>query len=172
LLVGPPCSRKYELAQRISRKYNIPHISVSDLLQQEIKSQNENSIAIINAMNSGELVSDRYVFKLLEDRLYASDCMINGWILTGFPKTKSQWNYFEEVNHSFYPTLVVVINLLNEESKARSVSRKIDSVTGKFYQIDSDTFARESEAVKKRLIVKTEDKPEIFNRRYYLIITL
>jgi adenylate kinase len=165
LLLGPPCSKKYELAQQISRKYNIPHISISGLLQQEIKSQNENSIAIINAMNSGELVNDRFVFKLLEDRLYASDCMINGWILTGFPKTKSQWNYFEEVNHSFYPTLVVVVNLLNEESKARSKSRRIDPVTGKFYQIDSEIYARENELVRKRLILKIEDKPEILNRR-------
>jgi adenylate kinase len=116
-------------------------------------------------MNTGELVNDRYIFKLLEDRLYASDCMINGWILTGFPKTKSQWNYFEEVNHSFYPSLVVVINLLNDESKARSKSRRIDPVTGKFYQIDSDQYALESEIVKKRLIVKIEDKTEILNRR-------
>ncbi len=116
-------------------------------------------------MNSGELVNDRYVFKLLEDRLYASDCMINGWILTGFPKTKSQWNYFEEVNHSFYPSLVIVVNLLKDESKARSNSRRVDPVTGRFYQIDSDAYVRASEIIKKRLTVKTEDKPEILNRR-------
>jgi adenylate kinase len=116
-------------------------------------------------MNSGELVNDRYIFKLLEDRLYASDCMINGWILTGFPKTKSQWNYFEEINHAFYPTLVVVINLLNDETKVRSISRKMDPVTGKIYQIDSEKFAKESELIKNRLIVKLEDKPEILNRR-------
>jgi adenylate kinase len=116
-------------------------------------------------MNCGELVNDRYIFKLLEDRLYASDCMINGWILTGFPKTKSQWNYFEEVNHTFHPNLVVVINLLNEEAKARSKSRRMDPITGKFYQVDSPNFVRESESIKNRLIVKLEDKPEIFNRR-------
>jgi len=134
-------------------------------LQQEIKAQNENSLAIVNSMNTGEVVSDRYVFKLLENRLYASDCMINGWILTGFPKSKSQWNYFEEVNQLFYPTLIVVINLLNEESKARSKSRRIDPVTGKFHNIDSDQYTRESEIIKKRLVVKTEDKTEILDKR-------
>ena len=55
LLLGPPCSKKYEIAEYIARKFNITHISLSDLLHKEIAAKNDNSAAILNSINSGEL---------------------------------------------------------------------------------------------------------------------
>jgi adenylate kinase len=163
--MGPPCAKKYEIAQLIAKKYNICHVSISDLLKKEIQAKNENSIAILASMNSGELVNDRYVLKLLEDRLYASDCMINGWILTGFPKNSAQMNYFEFTNPSFNPSLIISINLYDDDCKKRSEMRRIDPVTGKIHYIDSFEYSRESDNVKNRLLVKIEDKPEVLSKR-------
>ena len=55
LLLGPPCSRKSEIARLISKKYNICHVSISDLLNKEIRANNDNSSLILNHMNTGEL---------------------------------------------------------------------------------------------------------------------
>ena len=53
-------SRKYEIAQFIARKYNICHISISDLLHKEVGMKNDNSINILKQINNGELVNDKY----------------------------------------------------------------------------------------------------------------
>ena len=55
LLLGPPCSKKYEIAQYIARKYNICHISISDLLHKEVAKKNDNSVSILKYINGGEL---------------------------------------------------------------------------------------------------------------------
>lgn len=55
LLLGPPCSRKSEIARMISQKYNICHVSISDLLNKEIRQNNDNSTLILNHMNAGDL---------------------------------------------------------------------------------------------------------------------
>jgi adenylate kinase len=165
LLLGPPCSRKYEMAEIIAKKFNLCHVSISDLLNKEIKANNENSMAILNSMNLGELVNDKYVLKLLEDRLYSSDCMINGWILTGFPKNSAQLNYFELNNPSFKPSLVVIIEHDYKLLIERSSMKRIDPMTGKTYFINSNEFAAVGPAISNRLVIKTEDKPEVFKKR-------
>lgn len=116
-------------------------------------------------MNSGELVNDKFVFKLLEDRLYASDCMINGWILTGFPKNNSQMNYFDLVNTSFKPSLTVIIELDDDYVTNRSNSRRIDPATSKIYYVDSKEYQTEKSYVVNRLVTKTEDRNDVFKKR-------
>ena len=144
------------------------HISLSDLLNKELRRNNENSQVILNCLNTGELVPDKYVFKLLEDRLYASDCMINGWILTGFPKTASQLHYLDLVNPNFKPSLIVVIQHEFKTVEERSNQRKIDPLTGKVYDMTSEKYKKLPLSIKDRLIIKTEDKKEVFKKRYFI----
>ena len=77
-------------------------------------------------------MNDKYVLKLLEDRLYASDCMINGWIITGFPKNIAQINFLKS-NLNFVPSLVVLLGLDDEYVHKTSNSRRLDTSTGKSY---------------------------------------
>lgn len=164
--MGPPSSQKSEIAKIIAKKYNICYISVTDLLNNEIRAQNENSSNILSSMNTGDLVSDKFVLKLIEDRLYASDCMINGWILTGFPKNAAQLNFLiESSNGLFKPSLIAVIDLDDDLVERRSNLRRIDPATGKIYFTDAPYFERLSSDVVKRLISKNEDKPDIFKKR-------
>jgi adenylate kinase len=165
LVLGPPCSRKYEIAEIIAKKFNIIHISLSELLNKELRRNNENSQIILNCLNTGDLVPDKYVFKLLEDRLYASDCMINGWILTGFPKTASQLHYLDLVNPTFKPSLIVIIQHEYKTVEDRSSQRRIDPLTGKVYDMSSPNFQKLTPNMKDRLQVKTEDKKEVFKKR-------
>jgi adenylate kinase len=165
LVLGPPCSRKYEIAEMIAKKFNIIHVSTSDLLNKELKAHNENSATILSYLNTGDLVPDKFVFKLLEDRLCASDCMINGWILTGFPKTTSQLHYLEQINPSFKPSLIVIIEHDFKTIEERSNIRKVDPFTGKIYYTNSKEFNKESPIITARLVSKLEDQPEVFKKR-------
>ena len=55
ILLGPPCSRKSEIARMIAQKYNICHVSISELLNKEIRQNNDNSALVLNHMNAGDL---------------------------------------------------------------------------------------------------------------------
>jgi len=162
LLVGPPCSRKYEVAEIVAKKHGIVHVSISDLLLKEISNKNDNSQAILTSMNSGELVNDKFILKLLEDRLFASDCMINGWILTGFPKTNSQIHYLKSTK-AFNPSKVINLYLDDEVLQKRSMARRFDPVSGKVHYLSDNSNVGKDSNVK--LVVKTEDRPEIFQKR-------
>ena len=106
------------------------------------------------------------VFKILEDRLYSSDCMINGWILTGFPKNSSQMYYLENnINNTFKPSLIVIVDMDEDFSTKRAGTRRIDPTTGKVYYLDSNNESEISSHVKERLIVKNEDKQNVLDKR-------
>jgi adenylate kinase family enzyme len=92
--------------------------------------------------------------------------MINGWILTGFPKNSSQLNFLLESNNSlFKPSLIVIMDLDDEYVTRRSNYRRIDPTTGKVYYIDAPDFGKNHPEITKRLVFKNEDKPEIFQKR-------
>jgi len=110
-------------------------------LHKEVGVKNDNSVNILNQINNGELgmfinikliiiiVNDKYVLKLLEDRLFASDAMINGWIITGFPKNIAQINFLKS-NLNFNPSLVILLGLDDEFVLKKSSSRMLDTSTG------------------------------------------
>jgi adenylate kinase len=122
-------------------------------------------------MNAGELVNDKFVLKLLEDRLYASDCMINGWILTGFPKNNSQIHYLKSTK-AFNPSKVINLFLDDDVTAKRSSMRKLDPVSGRFYFVSKENEGNLPKDVLNRLIVKNEDKSDIYQKRLLEYINL
>ena len=55
--------------------------------------------------------------------------MINGWIITGFPKNIAQIHYLKS-NPTFNPSLVVLLGLDDEFVIKKSASRRLDPTTG------------------------------------------
>lgn len=165
ILLGPPCSKKSEIANAIAQKYSIVHVSLSSLLNAEIRKSNDNSKSILSQMDRGDLVDNKYVLKLLEERLFASDAMINGWILTGFPKNSAQLKFIEtEYSKSFKPSLILNIELDDEIVLKRSSMRRVDPLTGLCVYLDSKNFDPNSD-VARRLIIKNEDKEDVISKR-------
>jgi adenylate kinase len=173
ILSTPPCMDKNGIAERICNELKIVHVNVIDLLKKEIQKKNENSKIILSFLEKNELVEDKFVLKLLEDRLFSSDCMVNGWILTGFPRTVLQINFMEKMSPEIKPSLITVIDMEREriENKARKI--KYDPKTGKFYlEVEENKFESinnpEQEVtndVIKRLIGRKQDEPEILKKR-------
>lgn len=92
--------------------------------------------------------------------------MINGWILTGFPKNTAQMFYLENnINNTFKPSLIVIVDMDDEFSTNRANNRRIDPITGNIYYLDSNKINDPTGMINKRLVVKTEDKKDVLNKR-------
>ena len=173
ILATPPCLDKNGIAERICSKLKIIHVNIMDLLKKEIQKKNENSKIILNYLERNELVDDKFVLKLLEDRLFASDCMINGWIVTGFPKSDSQITFMENLTPEIKPSLIAVINTDSKTIEEKAKKIKYDPKTGKYYkEIEENKYesiifpGREvPRDVIKRLIGRKQDEPEILKKR-------
>jgi adenylate kinase len=90
LLIGPPGAGKTTQARRISHKYHIPSISMSDLLKKDAGWGKAGSQKVLKAqMESGELVDDDTADRMIRKRLFLKDAE-HGFILDGYPANVAQ----------------------------------------------------------------------------------
>ena len=173
ILSTPPCMDKNGIAERICNELKIIHVNIIDLLKKEIQKKNENSKIILSSIEKNEFVDDKFVLKLLEDRLFSSDCRINGWILTGFPRTNLQINFMEKMSPEIKPSLIAVIDMENKNIEEKAKKIKYDPKTGKYYlEKEENKFESITNPGKdvpndviKRLIGRKQDEPEILKKR-------
>ena len=165
ILAAPPSIGKAKIAEKLAKKLQIIHVSILDLLKKEINNKNENSQIILESLNKGESVPDKFILKLLEERLFRSDAMINGWIVTGFPLTQGQITYIDNMNPAIKPSLLAVIDMDDKliEEKAKKI--RFDPLTGKFYKEGSKKFDALEENVKSRLTTRKEDEGDLLKSR-------
>ena len=96
ILFGSPGVGKGTQAKILSSKFNIPHISTGDILRQAVKDQSPLGIEAQKVMDKGELVSDKLMISLVRDTLQNVMCK-NGFILDGFPRSKTQAIAFDKL---------------------------------------------------------------------------
>ena len=165
VLVAPPSCGKMSIVNRLARQLQIITVNIMDLLKKEISAKNENSKLILESIENGDLVNDKFVLKLLEDRLFSSDCMINGWIVTGFPKSEGQINFMENMNPSIKPSLIAVIEMDEKLICDKAKKIKYDPKTGKYYREDSKKFKSLTDDIKDRLIPREQDEEGKLKKR-------
>lgn len=95
IMLGAPGSGKGTQAERISKKYGIPHISTGDIFRENIKNGTELGKKAKGYMDRGELVPDDFVCDLVIDRIHQDDCS-KGYVLDGFPRTVAQGEIFDK----------------------------------------------------------------------------
>lgn len=153
------------IVNRLAQKLQIIPISILGLLEKEISLKNENSQIILNALNNNEPVPDKFVLKLLEDRLFCSDCMINGWIVTGFPYSQGQINFIDNMNPALKPSLLVVIDMDEKLIVEKASKIRFDPETGHFYRLGSKKANGLKEEILQRLIPREQDGEERLKKR-------
>jgi adenylate kinase len=89
ILLGPPGAGKGTIANEIRKKNSIPIISTGDILRDAIKKGTKLGKEAESYVNSGKLVPDSLIMKIIEERLKEKDCK-NGFMLDGFPRTIQQ----------------------------------------------------------------------------------
>ncbi|MDQ1730302.1 MAG: adenylate kinase [Pseudonocardiales bacterium] len=87
--MGPPGSGKGTQGMRLAQHFGIEHISVGDLLRDEVDSGTELGKHVAATMERGELVPDDVVTEMVTPHV-ARAAAKGGFILDGYPRTLTQ----------------------------------------------------------------------------------
>ncbi|PSN17726.1 adenylate kinase [filamentous cyanobacterium CCP5] len=96
ILLGPPGVGVSAQAKGLAERWQVPHISMAELLDRAIAQGTEIGSEARPYLEAGELVPDALVMKLIRRRLEQPDAMLEGWVLEGFPRTLAQAVAFDQ----------------------------------------------------------------------------
>lgn len=116
IMLGAPGAGKGTQAKKISKKFNIPHISTGDILRKEIKQETELGLEAKSLVESGKLVTDELVIEIIKNFIQG-DSAENGFLMDGFPRNLVQAKKFREMLGKVGLELDHVINIAVDDSE-------------------------------------------------------
>ena len=134
IIFGPPGAGKGTQSDFIVEKYNLFQLSTGEILRKEIKNKTELGIKISSTINSGTLVSDKIVSKLIEEFISNKEYK-NRLIFDGYPRNISQAKNLDVLLNKYKEKIDLVLKLsvsLNVIKK-RISGRSVCFICGKTY---------------------------------------
>ncbi|MDI3533679.1 MAG: adenylate kinase [Thermosediminibacterales bacterium] len=168
IFLGPPGAGKGTQAEKISKEFELPHVSTGDIFRKALKEGTELGLKAKNYMDKGLLVPDDVVVAIVEERLKQEDCE-KGFILDGFPRTVPQAEALDmsmkELNRSI--DHVINISVSKEELIERLTGRRVCSKCGASFHIKYNTPKEEGvcDICGGELIQRDDDRIETVNER-------
>jgi len=129
ILLGPPGAGKGTQAEIITQKRGLVQLSTGDMLREAVKDGTAIGEEASAIMESGGLVPDEIVIKIVAERLSASDCA-NGFILDGFPRTLDQAAALDNLLQAQGKQLDAVIEIKVDDAVL------IDRISGRYMCAD------------------------------------
>ena len=136
IFIAPPAAGKGTQAKLVSQEYNIPHISIGEIMRNARNPETEIGRIIIKCQDERTLVPLDITLKLIKDRLSQSDCN-NGYILDGFPRSIEQAHEYNKILKELNKEIGVVIfmDIDKETALKRTLSRVICPTGGETYNL-------------------------------------
>jgi len=129
ILLGPPGAGKGTQAEIITQKRGLVQLSTGDMLREAVKDGTPIGEEASAVMETGGLVPDEIVIKIVAERLSASDCA-NGFILDGFPRTLNQAAALDNLLQAQGKQLDVVIEIKVDDAVV------VDRISGRYMCAD------------------------------------
>lgn len=163
ILLGAPGAGKGTLASYLIEKMGVPSISTGNILREAIKNDTPLGRQAKDFMDAGQLVPDKLVIDLLEERIAKRDCK-SGFILDGFPRTIPQAEALDKIANI---DCALSLNVPYEVIEKRMTGRRVCLRCGATYHVVANPPRVEGicDICGDKLIIRSDDQPDVVRRR-------
>eukprot|EP00794_Sanderia_malayensis_P016022 gene16022-17641_t len=131
LLLGPTGSGKSVQASLLHSKYQLVNVCYNELISQALAEDGPVGQSLKPYIDRGTSIPDDLVIKVLTDRLGRLDAVKRGWVLHGFPNTRTQCDSL--ANAGYEPNRVIFLDVPTDTILERLTLRSVDPITGERY---------------------------------------
>ncbi|TET53215.1 MAG: adenylate kinase [Actinobacteria bacterium] len=168
ILLGAPGSGKGTQALRLSKEFNIPHISTGDIFREAVLTGTDLGKKAKVFMDKGKLVPDEIVVGIVKERLEKLDAK-DGFLLDGFPRTILQAFALKDELAKLDKKLKAVIDIEvgEQELIGRMTGRRVCVDCKKVYHLIFEPPENQDycDACSGRLIQREDDKIDTVRNR-------
>jgi adenylate kinase len=167
--MGPPGSGKGIRARIMGKMFDIPEITAGNMLRESASRKTEQGLIAEGYMNQGDLVPDKIVIAIVEERLSRTD-VSKGFVLDGFPRSMNQAVALDRILKELDKKIDHVVSVVArpETIVARLSLRRICSKCGEVYHLKDLVPKVEGicDECGCKLIQREDDEEEIIRRRF------
>ena len=135
IVLGKQGAGKGTQCMRLSHHYVLPHISTGDMLRAAAKSRTPLGIEARKYLDTGDLIPDEIVLRMVGVRLEQDDTRTRGFVLDGFPRTLAQADGLDELLRPAELDLALNLVAPTEVVLQRLGSRRVCEDCGAIYSI-------------------------------------
>ncbi|MEO0394073.1 MAG: adenylate kinase, partial [Pseudomonadota bacterium] len=154
IMFGPPGAGKGTQAARLEERYGLKQLSTGDMLRAAVASGSDLGKEVKAVIDSGDLVSDDIMVRMIEARIAEADCA-KGFILDGFPRTEAQAEALDQMLAKTGEQIdAVVVMEVDEDELFKRIENRAKEAG------DSARADDNAETLRKRLgVYKNETAP-------------
>jgi adenylate kinase len=138
VFLGAPGAGKGTQARDLAAALKVPHVATGDILRDAAAARSPLGLEAKRYMDSGELVPDEVVIRIIADRLSQADAK-DGFILDGFPRTTEQAHALDRMLGTLKQTIerVILIDVDESELVGRITGRRVCRQCGHIFHVVS-----------------------------------